>query len=182
MFDALLRDLQFHSLDLGAMVHEAPFDHRALLNFDAFVMYVPFDTRTGLEFERFARIHRPVDRAVHHHMGGLDLAVDARLFRDYQRTGLVRQRRDVAAHRAVDPQASAEKDITFDARGGADQAVDTILRFALSAKHACLSFSSASRFASLSVPPRRPRKRVPARSPPWPWGSPGTCRRSAGSA
>ena len=51
----------------------------------------------------------------------------------------------MACRRAVDAQAAAEKYVALDARGGADQAVDAVLRLAFSAKHRRLSFSPASR-------------------------------------
>jgi hypothetical protein len=38
--------------------------------------------------------------------------------------------RDVAAHHAVHTQAAAEDHVAFDARRGADQAVDAVLRLA----------------------------------------------------
>ena len=97
---------------------------------------------------------RAVDGAVDHDVRGLDFAVDARMLGDHQRARLVGQRRDVAAHRAVDAQAAAEKHVALDARGCADQAVDAVLRLAFLLNMVLLSFAlfnPASRCASLSA-------------------------------
>src|SRR5688572_6165352 len=181
-FACLLRDLQFDRLHLCRVVHQAPFDHRALLDLDALVMDITFDPRIGLEFERLARVDRAVDGAVHHHVPGLDFAVDARMLGHHQRAGLIGQRRDIAAHCAVDTQAAAEEDIAFDARGGADQAVDAVLRLAFLAEHGQFSFNPASRCGSPSVRRCPLRRRAVARCSPWPWDSPGTSRPPFGSA
>src|SRR5215218_960752 len=58
-----------------------------------------------------------------------DLALDMRVFRQDQGARLVISSNDVAAHTTVDPQASTERNAAFDRRAGADQAIDSILRF-----------------------------------------------------
>src|SRR5688500_20393569 len=73
-------------------------------------------------------------------MGGLYLAVDARIRRDDQRARLLGQRTDVAPDHAVDPQAAAENHVALDARRRADQAVDAVLRLARLVKHLLLPF------------------------------------------
>src|SRR5258706_7726830 len=137
----LLRDFQLDGFHFRRMVHQPALDDRALLDLDALVMHVPFDPRMGLEFERLARIHRPVDGAVHDDVRGLHLAVDARVLGNHHRTRLIGQRRDVPAHRAIDAQPPPQEDIALEARGRADQAVDAVLRLAPFAEHVPFSFS-----------------------------------------
>src|SRR6266851_6760877 len=72
-------ELQLHALGFGAVVHESPLDHCALLDFDALVVHVPFDSRARLEFEGLGRMDGSVDGAVHDDVRGLDFAVDARI-------------------------------------------------------------------------------------------------------
>src|SRR3970282_525132 len=79
------RELQLDALHFGGMMHKAPVDHGPLMDFDTLVVHVPFDLRARLEFERLCSMHRTVDRAVHHDVRGLHLAVDARLGRHHQR-------------------------------------------------------------------------------------------------
>ena len=67
-------------------MHQSPFNHSALMDFDDLVVHVPFDLAPSLEFERFGGVHGPVDRAADHDVGGLHFAVDARILRN---TGLV---------------------------------------------------------------------------------------------
>src|SRR5688500_10662577 len=81
-------ELEFPALHFGDVVHEAPFDHGALMDFDAFVVHVPFDPGAGLEFERLGGVHWPVNGAVHHDVRRLYLAVDARIGRHDQGAGL----------------------------------------------------------------------------------------------
>src|SRR6266568_1750457 len=128
-------ELQLDAFGLGAAVHESSLDHRALLDFDAFIVHIAFDSRARLEFEGLDGVHRPVDGSVHHDVRGLDFAVDARVRGHHQGARLLGHGGDVAAHHAVDAQAAAENDIALDARGGADQAVDPVLRFARLVKH-----------------------------------------------
>src|SRR5688572_17865695 len=132
-------ELQFHALHFRDVVHEAPFNHGALMDFDAFVVHVPFDPGAGLEFEGLGGMHRPVDGAVHHDVRRLHLAVDARVGGNHQGARLVGQRRDIAAHHAVYPQPAAENHVALDARGGADQAVDAVLRLARRLVEHCAS-------------------------------------------
>src|SRR5258708_17333540 len=54
---------QFHALGLGAAMHESSLDHRALLDFDAFIVHIAFDSGVRLEFDGLAVWHRPVDRS-----------------------------------------------------------------------------------------------------------------------
>src|SRR6185295_16038279 len=75
------RELELHALDFGRMMHQAPFDHGALVDLDALVVHVPFDLGPCLEFERLGRVDRAVDGAIDHDMRGLHLAVDARVGR-----------------------------------------------------------------------------------------------------
>src|SRR5713226_7434515 len=63
--------LQFYALRFGAVMHQAAFHHRTLVDLDAFVVHVTFDPRPRLEFEGLGRLHRPVDDAVHHDVRGL---------------------------------------------------------------------------------------------------------------
>src|SRR6185436_6389061 len=116
-------------------MHQAAFHDRTLVDLDALVMHVTFDPRPRLEFEALGRLHRSVDDAVHHDVRGLHFAVDARIGGNHQGAGLIGQRRDVAAHHPVHPQSAAEHDIALDARGGADQAVDAVLRLARLVEH-----------------------------------------------
>jgi len=53
----------------------------------------------------------PLIVAVHHDVGGLHFAVDARIGRYHQRARLVRQSGDIAADHAVNPQAAAENHV-----------------------------------------------------------------------
>src|SRR5258708_34873407 len=128
-------ELQLDTFGFGAVVHESSLDHRTLLDFDAFVVHVPFDPRARLEFERLGGMDRHVDGAVYPDVRGLDFTVDARFGRHHERARLIGHRGDIAAHQAVDEQAAAENDIALDARRGADQAVDSVLRFARLVKH-----------------------------------------------
>src|ERR1041385_9208407 len=74
-----LGELKLNALHLGGMVHQAAFDHGALVDFDGLVVHVAFDPGAGLEFERLGGADRPVDGAVDHDVRRRDLAVDARL-------------------------------------------------------------------------------------------------------
>src|SRR5581483_11807866 len=123
------------------MMHQPPFDHAALVDFDALLVHIPFDPGAGLEFEGFRSMNRAMDGAVDHDVRGLDFAVDACVRRHDQRAGLVVQRRDVSAHHAVDAQSAAEDDVAVDTRGGANQAVDAVLRLALLVEHCSLPHS-----------------------------------------
>src|SRR4051812_35972549 len=77
------RDLQFDALHFLGAMHQAAFDDRALVDLDAFIVHIPFDPRARLEFEGLERVHRPVDGAVDHDVGGLDFAVDAGIGRHH---------------------------------------------------------------------------------------------------
>src|SRR3954470_22585090 len=118
-------------------------------------------------------------------MGGLNFAVDAGIGGDDQRSGLLRQGGNVAAHHAVDAQSAAEDHIALDARGGADQAVDAVLRLALLVEHPLLpspiDCPTGSRSGSRAAGWNQSRRCAPARSPLAPWGSPGKCLPRGGS-
>src|SRR5947209_12935124 len=42
------RELQLDALDLARVMHQAPFDHRPLMDFDRLVVHISFDPRAGL--------------------------------------------------------------------------------------------------------------------------------------
>src|SRR6267378_5270008 len=128
-------ELQLDPFDVGDVVHQPSLDHRAMVDFDALVVHIAFDLRPRLEFEGLDGMHGPVDRAVHHDVGGLHLAIDARIGRHHQRAGLVSESGDIAADHAVDAQAAAENNVAFDARRRADQAIDPVLRLARLVEH-----------------------------------------------
>src|SRR3970282_2131615 len=47
-----------------ALMHQASFHDRSLLDLEVLVMHIPFDARTDLEFKRLGRVHRGVDGVV----------------------------------------------------------------------------------------------------------------------
>src|SRR5262249_13466016 len=123
----LLGDFELDAFHFCGVMHEAPFDHSALLHLDALVMHVSFDPGIRLHLRGFAGIRGPVDRAVDDDVRGLDLAVDAGMLGDHERARLLRERRHVAAHGAIDPKTAGEEHVALDARSSADQAVDPVL-------------------------------------------------------
>src|SRR6185295_12031972 len=70
-------ELELDTLHFGAMMHQPPFNHGALMDFDALVVHITFDPGARLEFERLRSMNRAMDRAVDHDVRGLNLAVDA---------------------------------------------------------------------------------------------------------
>src|SRR5260221_8229099 len=139
---ATRRELQLDALHLGGMMHQAAFNHGALMDFDRLVIHIPFDPRACLEFERLGSMNRAIDGAVDHDVRRLHFAVDARIRGHHQGAGLIGERADIAAHHAIHPQSAAENHIALDARRRAYQAVDSVLRLARLVEHACLPIAS----------------------------------------
>src|SRR5258708_31677436 len=123
---------------------------------------------------------RAIDGAIDHDVRRLDFAIDARVRGDDQRAGLACDGADVAADHAVHAQPPAENHVALDARRGADQAVDPVLRLARRlVEHACsLTALPSSWRAAGWIPFRRP---APGHSRLSPWGSPGRCPPHGGS-
>src|SRR5919201_2275705 len=86
------RELELDAFHLRTVVHQAAFNHGALMDFDALVVHIAFDPRAGLEFERLRSMNRAMNRAVDPDMGRLHFAVDARARRHHQRAGLIGER------------------------------------------------------------------------------------------